>query len=99
MAIILAGGDGVKATEIFDFTKNEWSFGPDLPYEISNAAIVQWNDTFIMVGGKNEAGNLKTLWKFDVLDQKWQLMDEPLPTPRYKHTAFLVPDEYCQTEQ
>ena len=97
-SIIVAGGEEEITTEIFNFDQKSWTEGPELPYRIKSAASVQWNNSFIIVGGNSESGRLKTLWKFDVESENWKLMEETLPTKGSNQEAFLVPDEYCQTK-
>ena len=96
-AIVVTSGIAEISTEILylDEDDGSWTSGPDLPYEIWDAQSVQWQDTFLIVGGFGNTGVLDTIWRFNVDDSTWVLMDQKLATGRNELTAFLVPDIFC----
>ena len=96
--IVVVGGPQEKSSEIFWMDEQKWSNGPDLPHVLYNGGIVQWKDTFILVGGQNDTNHLQDdLWMFDVEEQSWKVMNEKLTMDKTGlNVALLVPDSYCQ---
>ena len=93
--VATAGGYPIiKSMELLDIDGDQWIFGPDLPYYIFNGASVQLENTFLIVGGDNGT-YLDTIWKFDVEEENWIIMDQKLESDREISAAFLVPDDYC----
>ena len=96
-AVMVAGGDSTEKSEILDLESMTWHYGPDLEYPIYYGASVQWQNTFLIVGGENYGGYLDTIWKFDVDNDRWVLLNRTLTTGRCFSASILVPYSYCQT--
>lgn len=95
--IVAAGGLDEQTTEIFNIDANEWQAGPDLPYLIKRGASVQFENTFLIVGGKDtNSDELDTIWKFDMDTENWALLDVKMQAARSLTAAFLVPEDFCQ---
>ena len=87
----------MKSVEILDVGASEWRSGPDLPFGITEAALVEDpTGGVILVGGKSD--DEKFLWTLFRLsdagdDAKWIEMPQKLKFGRFGHNAFLVPDD------
>jgi hypothetical protein len=100
MSIIVAGGfDGsssLSSVEILDEGSNEWQTGPELPFGIDESQMVEdQNGGVVLVGGRtSSAGILDTLYQLPHggQDAVWNEMEQTMNPGRYRHTAFLVPD-------
>ena len=93
--IVAAGGYEVKSSELLVLGTSEWMYGPDLPHDICCGASVQFENTFLVVGGFHDNSYQDTIWKFDIDVGNWVIMDQKLATPRDYLAAFLVPDSFC----
>ena len=97
--IVVGGSDYGKlaSVEILDEGTREWRNGPDLPYGITKAALVEDpTGGVILVGGtSDDAKYLQTLFRLSDAgdDAKWIEMPQILKLGRYGHNAFLVPDD------
>ena len=102
-AIVVAGGVEQNTTEILYLDENNWITGPNLPTNRDSGTSVQWNDTFIIVGGRSalpepiNVADLKSILKFNVENGTWVEMDQKLEIARLKMAAFLVPDSFCRS--
>jgi len=97
--IVVGGYNGTYMTsvEILDEGANKWRNGPDLPFGVCLAALIEDpTGGVILVGGqsKNDA-NLQTLFRLSHAgeDAKWVEMPQKLKIGRREHTSFLVPDD------
>jgi hypothetical protein len=101
-SILVAGGlvegsDG-SSVEILDLGTNEWRKGPDLPFGIMLAQMVEDpNGGVVLVGGSSQYPNsfLDTLYQLPHggADAVWTKMKQKLKIGRKRHVAFLVPDD------
>jgi hypothetical protein len=99
MSIIVAGGyDGsyLSSVEILDEGSSEWQTGPELPFGIRDAQMVEdQNGGVVLIGGLSSSGDiLDTLYQLQHEGQNavWTKMEQKLKTGRSEHTAVLVPD-------
>ena len=55
---------------------------------------MQFRNTFLMVGGRTEAGGARTdkILEFDPNVEDWIVRNEKLAIARAAHAAFLVPN-------
>ncbi len=85
--------DGV--TEIFNFREEAWRTGPTVE-SFNQAGYAQVGDTFVVVGGRNDAGDtIDTIYKFDHINYDWILMSQRLQVPRDTYPGVVaVPDEF-----
>ncbi len=98
-SIIVVGGWGKDLTpsvEVLDDGANEWRNGPDLPFGIRYASLVEDpSGGVILVGGQSEENRyLNTLFKLSDAgdDAQWIEMPQKLKVGRSSHTSFFVPD-------
>jgi hypothetical protein len=100
MSIIVAGGyddsSYLSSVEILDEGSKEWQTGPELPFGIRDAQMVEdQNGGVILIGGESSSvGNFDTLYQLPHggQDAFWTKMEQKMKTGRSEHTAFLVPD-------
>jgi hypothetical protein len=89
----------MTSVEILDEGASEWRNGPDLPFGIIDASLVEDSEGgVILVGGESRDDQyLQTLFRLsDAGDQtKWVELPQKLKTGRKAHTAFLVPDQHA----
>jgi hypothetical protein len=87
----------MKSVEILDEGSNVWRNGPDLPFGISQASLVEDpTGGVILVGGSSEDDNyLQTLFRLSDAgeESEWIEMPHKLKVGRYWHTFFLIPDD------
>jgi N-acetylneuraminic acid mutarotase len=99
-SVVVAGGSGsqtyMSSTEVLDEGSNEWRQGPDLPFGIYGAAMVEDPEGgVILIGGYSSSNkNLDTLFRLsDVGDgASWKEMPQKLQLGRYYPTAMMIPD-------
>jgi len=99
-SIIVVGGKNgtyMKSVEILDEGTNEWRNGPDLPFGIYGASLVEDPaGGVILVGGRSSNDiYLETLFRLSDAGKnaEWFKMPQNLKPGKYSHTAFLVPDD------
>ncbi len=99
MSIIVAGGvddSFLSSVEILDEGSSEWQTGPELPFGIYSSQMVEdQNGGVVLIGGgTSSGGNLDTLYQLSHggQDAAWTKIDQRMKTGRWKHTAFLIPD-------
>ncbi len=106
-SIIVAGGhdeDGTRlsSVEILDLGSNEWRAGPDLPFGIQGAQMVEYqNGEVILVSGSSDKHEmLMTLYQLQHggADADWTKMEQMLEPKHaaYLAFAFLVPDSIVE---
>ena len=94
--LVTAGGyeDGHERTSsIFNFNRNEWTQGPDLPvwlYATGNS-VVPHKNSFLIVGGGSAKENSKSIYEFQVETRTWKKMPIMLKAGRYHAAALKVP--------
>ncbi len=86
----------MSSVEILHEGSNEWQTGPELPFVISFAQMVEdQNGGVVLIGGDSSSEDiLDTLYQLSHggHDAVWTKMVQKIKTGRYWHTAFLVPD-------
>ena len=94
--MVIGGGDALKTSILF-LDSDRWITGPDSPLNLRHGTSVQYENTFIIVGGLNWDGRpLKTIWKYDVDKENWIRMPQNLILGRSKPTAFFVSHTFCK---
>ena len=97
--IVVGGYNGTYMTsvEVLDEGANEWRNGPDLPFGILLASLVEDPaGGVILVGGQSRDDSyLQTLFRLSDAgdDAEWVEMPQKLKIGRREHTSFLVPDD------
>jgi hypothetical protein len=100
MSIIVAGGfDGssrLSSVEILDEGSNEWQAGPELPFGFALSQMVEeQKGGVVLIGGESSSvGKLDTLFQLPHGGNEavWTKIEQKMNTGRFRHTAFLVPD-------
>jgi hypothetical protein len=100
LSIIVAGGydadSKFSSVEILDLGSNEWRKGPEIPFGIQEAAMVEdQNGGVVIVGGSSSSIlYLDTLYQLPHggEDATWTQMEQKLKLGRSNHVAFLVSD-------
>ncbi len=101
--VVLAGGSyGASKcssyTHIYELEQDFWIPGPHLPEERGWGRAVQYEDTFIIVGGRltfsESSIMLDTLLRFDPDVPAWEVMEQRLENPDYVSVALIAPDDF-----
>jgi galactose oxidase-like protein/Kelch motif protein len=84
----------LEQAEVYDPRRDSWSFaGTGLPALSSQAATLMPNGMVLVTGGSTDMGFATTGAEvFDPATNRWQPSTWPMATPRYGHTASLLPD-------
>jgi hypothetical protein len=86
----------LSSVEILDEGSDKWRTGPELPFGIGHAQMVEDHDEgVVLVGGQSSSNEfLNTLYQLPHagVDVKWTRMNQQLKKGRKSHVAFLVPD-------
>ena len=99
--IVAAGGYSgtrLSSSEVLDLNTGKWKPGPELPFGIGCAPLVEdAGGGVILVGGEAEVAGFQRLDKLFRLPHagdgsKWTELPQKLKTGRSRHIAFLVPD-------
>ncbi len=85
--------DGVS--EVFNFNDLTWRIGPSLP-SFNHAGYAQLTDTFVLVGGSNDAGEtLTSIYQFDHINYEWIAKTQRLQIGRQLYPGVIaVPDDF-----
>ena len=107
--IIMAGGNDIIKTELLDMKTLQFRLGPDLPFEMDWAASIQFDSSFVIVGGEHIGYcsqpsmciSSDSLFMIDIGNNTWKLMDHSLKLPRSKHIILGIdnediPNDLCQ---
>jgi hypothetical protein len=99
-SVIVIGGYNLTSTEVLDDGASEWKYGPELPIGIDYAALVEDHSNGIyLIGGRSAIGDqLDSIFYLSHAESEWQELPQKLPTGRYHHTAFFVPDEVANCQ-
>jgi Kelch motif protein/galactose oxidase-like protein len=84
----------LEQAEVYDPRRDSWSFADTgLPALSSQAATLMPNGMVLVTGGSTDMGFATTDAEvFDPATNRWQPSTWPMATPRYGHTASLLPD-------
>ncbi len=91
--IVVAGGHygGYQShTEIYNTATRKWRQGPTLPQRLSRMSSVQYEDTFLLVGGHNGGQYLDTIYQYNQSSETWILRPERLSAPKCEFGAVLA---------
>ena len=95
--IVVAGGYGGPSTvEVYNVKENSWETADDLPFgPLFGAAVIPFEDTFIMIGGDKVWGSGRysdKLWKYKKSGE-WEEMPDKLSEEKGYVTAIAVPSD------
>ena len=72
-------------------SRNTRFAGNDLPTSIWDAAVVQYKDSFLLVGGHDPSvGPTRDVYQYDTANDDWIKLETQLKYQRSDHVAFLV---------
>ena len=78
-----------------------WQPGPELPKKIFSAAMVQFRESVVLVGGEGETFG-RDLYQLTSPGGSWTRLNQTLSAPRSRHVAIMIPDELtscCQGQK
>ncbi len=94
--IVVGGHNGtfMTSTEILDQGASIWQTGPDLPFGIDVAQLIEDSlGGVVLIGGYSaKDAYLDSLFRLDNAEAQWEELPQKLSTGRHWHAAFLIPD-------
>ncbi len=84
------GDEYFSHTEIYNTATREWRDGPPLPQTFRYMSSVQYEDTFLLVGGFNGEEWIDTIYQYNQTSQTWILREERLSAPKARGAAVLA---------
>jgi len=92
--IVVAGGiGGVETVEVYNVQENSWETADDLPFGgLLAAAVIPFEDTFIMIGGYGSNGYSDKLWRYKKSGE-WEEMPNKLMEGKQYVAAIGVPSD------
>lgn len=73
------------------FVLSSWRHGPPLPTPMQDAAIVQFGNTFLAVGGDSQFyGELRTVLEFDPISEDWITREDKLVEGRARYPCATL---------
>ena len=96
-AVVVAGGDRGPNSFIFDLDTETWRSGPDLPTHLARGASVQFQDSFLVVGGIDLETTVPcdSIYKFVVSPEEGWL-ELPHKCRDGPSDAILVPQDFIE---
>ena len=105
--LVVAGGNigakigaksEISSTFIMSLETMTWRAGPDLPQPRREGVSVQFQDTFLIVGGisSGDANYQNDIYQFNSNLEIWTKRAEKLITKRANFAAFFIPQEIAQ---
>ena len=94
--IVVAGGydrpesEYLDDCEIYNTVTRVWREGPNLPQPLSFMSSVQYEDTFLLVGGQNLDQKFDTIYQYDQTSETWIIREERLSAPKSVMGAVLA---------
>ncbi len=92
--IVVAGGVGggpLDDSEIYNTATQEWRQGPTLPQPIYHMSSVQYEDTFLLVGGDTFSGQYSdTIYQYEQTSETWIIREERLSKEKGYMGAVLA---------
>ena len=98
-----AGGEDLdRRVLLYNVYEGVWTEGAyPLPYALLHGTVVQYGNTFLVVGGLNTDDDIyeSRILQFDPEDASWIVREELLHVARDAAYATLVPDEVVTCSQ
>ena len=99
--IVISGGEDNLRTELFDMKTMRFKPGPDLPFEMDWAGSIQFDSSFVIVGGKHigycSKGGMcissNSLFDIDIENNTWKAREQSMKLPRSNHIVLRIGDE------
>ena len=98
-AIVIAGGNATKSSEIWIIDSEEWIMGPDLPTagaKLEFGASVSYGNTFLIVGGYITNVYEDTIVSFNILTEDWEILPQRMKNGRRDFAAFMIPNSFIK---
>ena len=93
--ILVAGGYRETSVEFLNLDTLIWEPKQRLPKEISTAASVPYQDSFLIVGGDTFGSRYDTIYYYNPGTDQWDLLNQTMIYERSIFAAFMVPDSYA----
>ena len=96
--IVAVGGVDTErvldTVDIYTVNTGFWREANNLPIPITEAALVPYRDSFLLVGGSMNdtpgGPRLSDIYRYNAAEDEWIKLAGALKTPRSLHAAFLV---------
>ncbi len=75
-------GEYLDDSEIYNTATREWRQGPTLPQPIAYMSSVQYEDTFLLVGGEISGPYPDAIYQYNQTLETWIIREERLSTPK-----------------
>ena len=98
--IIVAGGRNLLEVELLSLLTRKWKTGPRLPHEMDNAASLQINENFLIIGGLHlgdcpvkltDCISSKYIYRFDNATEWVRMQTNTMGISRGQHVAIAIP--------
>jgi penicillin V acylase-like amidase (Ntn superfamily) len=80
-------------SEIYDASYGVWRSGPDFQ-ELSDVAIAQFFDTFVVLGGLSTDEGQRDIYLFNQEEEEFELSNAILEQGRFEFPALAVPSDF-----
>jgi len=83
--------------EIYSLADRIWRPAPEFPREkLDVASVMQFENDFFFVGGKEPGANGDTVWQFDAQNYDWILREEKLSKPKFNalHSTVVIDRDF-----
>jgi hypothetical protein len=99
--IVVGGYNGtstLSSVELLDDGAKNWRDGPEFPYEIESARMVEDPNGGVIIVGPLTTGTISSdeLFQLRHANSEWTKMEQKLQTRRLSFTTFLVPDDVVE---
>ncbi len=85
------GGSRLNHTDIYNTATQEWREGPSLPQPVYGMSYVQYEDSFLLVGGRTAHQEfLDTVYQYSQTPETWILRPEKISSPRELFGAVVA---------
>ena len=101
--ILVAGGTNVieqllDSVEILSLENLEWRDGKPLPERISGAFSLEYESSFLVIGGHGSKGNGSNIYQYVRSQHAWAKREETLATKRASHIAIAIEGIFLKNE-
>ncbi len=86
----------VTTSYIYDVDGDFWTPGPSLPEPRTWGRAVQYQNTFVIVGGGDDffgdpSSFVSSIVRYDPDGQEWEVLEQQLEDPDYANVALIAP--------
>ncbi len=83
-------GAYLSHTEIYSTATRQWRQGPSLPQPLHGMSSVQYEDTFVLVGGKADTEPKSSIYQYNQASETWILREEGFISSKIRMSAVLA---------